>query len=96
LRGLKGGEKKMKLDQKTVANTLAVLGAVFFLGCYLLVLVLPDLYKSIAQSWMHGIDLSLIWKPRTGNFLTGLVSFTLVSWISGWVFAVLYNKMIKR
>lgn len=86
----------MKLDAKAVAKTSAVLGGIFFLGCYFLVLFLPELYKGIAQSWMHGVDISLIWKPRAGNFLTGFVSFTLVSWVSGWAFAALYNKMIKR
>ena len=90
------GVIKMKLNEKSVANASGVLGAWFFLVCYLLVVFTPELYKTIAQSWMHGIDLNLVWKPIMGNFLLGLASFAVVSEISGWLFAMLYNKFAGK
>lgn len=85
----------MKLKETALANASGALGALFFLACYILVLTAPDVYKNIAQSWAHGVDLSSIWNPRMGNFMSGLISFTAASWISGWAFAWLYNKFVK-
>ncbi|KKR63431.1 hypothetical protein A2210_03400 [Candidatus Woesebacteria bacterium RIFOXYA1_FULL_40_18] len=85
----------MKLNENAVAKTSGVLGAWFFLVCYLLVFFMPEVYKAIVQSWMHGVDLNLIWKPMTGNFLLGFASFSAVSWVSGWLFAWIYNKFSK-
>ncbi len=85
----------MKLNETALANTSGVLGAIFFLACYALVITAPDTYKAIAQSWMHGIDLNLVWRPAAGNFILGIISFTAVSWITGWLFAYLYNKLSK-
>lgn len=85
----------MKLNEKGVAGASAVLGAIFFMVCYGLVIFAPTIYRDIAQSWAHGVDLSLIWRPRAGNFLVGLISFSGVSYLSGWAFALLYNKMVK-
>lgn len=85
----------MKLNEKALANTLACLGLASFIGCVLLTIVAPGIYQAIMQSWFHGVDLSLIWNPRPGNIVLGLISFTLISWLSGWAFAWLYNKFTK-
>lgn len=86
----------MKLNEMAVAHASGILGAIFFLACYILVIFAPEVYRVTAQSWVHGVDLSLIWRPRAGNFILGLLTFSLVSWVSGWVFAWLYNKLIKQ
>jgi hypothetical protein len=85
----------MRLKETALANAAGTLGAIFFLGCYGLVLVAPEIYKGVAQSWMHGVDISTIWSPRTGNVILGFTSFTVTSWISGWVLARLYNNFVK-
>ena len=85
----------MKLNKKAFAGAAAALGAAYYLACYVIVLVAPDVYRDVAQSWAHGVNISAIWRPMTGNFLTGIVSFTGTSWISGWLLAFLYNRMVK-
>lgn len=84
----------MKLNEKALANTLASLAAASFIFCVLLTIFAPGVYQAIVQSWFHGVDLSLIWNPQPGNVVLGFVSFTLISWLSGWAFAKLYNKFI--
>lgn len=78
------------------ANASGVLGAIYFLGCYLVAAIFPDSYKAVAESWMHMINLSGLWKSAPEGFLLGLVSFTLVSWVTGWFFAWLYNSFTKK
>lgn len=85
----------MKLSEKALANASGVLGAAYFLGCYFVALLVPGLYKTVATSWFHMLDLSSAWKSAPSGFLLGLISFTVVSWISGWLFAWLYNKFVK-
>lgn len=85
----------MKLNERAVATSAAVLGGIYFIGCYVLVLVAPDVYKNIAQSWAHGVNIDLIWNPMAGNAILGFLSFVGFSAVTGWVFAFLYNKIIK-
>lgn len=86
----------MKFNEKALANTLGFLGALYYLVCYLIVLIFPNFYRAIAQSWFHGMDLNLVWKGAPGGLITGVVSFTAVSWFSGWLFAVLYNRFLAK
>ncbi len=85
----------MKLKETALANAAGVLGAVYFVGCWVVAWAMPDLYKSIATSWMHMLNLEGLWKSAPGDFGLGIVSFTLVSWSTGYLFAWLYNKFVK-
>lgn len=86
----------MKLNEKALANASAVLVAIVYVVCALFVAVLPDLSRAVAGSWFHGIDLESIWTgtPR-GNFVLGLATAVVLSWLAGWVFARVYNKFAK-
>ena len=86
----------MRLNGKALSNGFAVLGAASYLFCYAVAAVLPGLYKAVAQSWFHMIDLSGAWKSAPSGFVLGLVSFTIVSWISGWLIAECYNYFLGK
>lgn len=85
----------MKLNEKAFANTSGLLAAVYFVGCYIIASVMPSLYEAVLDSWMHMLNLSGLWKTAPDGFLIGLISFTAVAWVSGWLFAWLYNKLAK-
>ena len=85
----------MKLKESAFANASGLLGAIYFVGCFVVASWLPGLYKSVAESWMHMLDLSGVWKSAPEGFLLGLVSFTVISWLTGWLFAWLYNRFTK-
>jgi hypothetical protein len=85
----------MKLKITAVANAAGLLGAIYFVGCYLVAWIMPDLYKSVAESWMHMLNLDGLWKQGPSEFVTGFISFVIVSWVTGYIFAWLYNKFVK-
>lgn len=89
------GVRFMKLKESAFANVSGVLGAVYFVGCFAVASITPGLYKSIAESWMHMLNFGGLWKNTPGDFGLGIISFTLVSWVMGWLFAWLYNKFIR-
>jgi hypothetical protein len=85
----------MKLKETALANAFGLLGVIYFVGCYAVAWAMPALYKSVAESWMHMLDLSGLWRQGPSNFGIGLISFVIVSWVSGYLFAWLYNKFVK-
>lgn len=89
----------MKLNEKVIAHSLAIVAGAYYIICILLVYIAPDLYKNIAISWAHGVDLAQIWRgspPESGTMLWGLVAFTVSAWITGYIFAFLYNYLLKN
>lgn len=86
----------MKLNEKAWANASAVFIGIVYVFCALGVVLFPGIAKAVAGSWFHGIDLGLIWTGSARpNFLLGLVTAVGLSWIGGWIFAWLYNRLAK-
>lgn len=85
------------LKEVPLANALAAVMGVFYVVCRLLVGIAPDLFRSIAQSWFHGYDLSAIPAGSTtfNGFLFGLITAVLATWVFGYLFAWAYNKFSK-
>jgi len=86
----------MKLNEIAWANASGVLVGIVYVFCSLAIALFPDLSLTIAQSWVHGIDFGVVWtaSPR-GNFLLGLITAVGLSWVAGWIFAYLYNRLAK-
>lgn len=84
------------LKAKPFANALAITMAVVYVVCALAVAVSPNLFRAVATSWFHGVDLEAIWTggPR-GNFFLGLISAVIFSWLFGYFLAWVYNKVGK-
>ncbi|OGM55957.1 hypothetical protein A3F62_05275 [Candidatus Woesebacteria bacterium RIFCSPHIGHO2_12_FULL_44_11] len=85
----------MKLNQMALANAFGVLAAVYYVACYFLALLAPEVYKSVALTWFHMIDLSVAWRDAPMGFGLGIVTFTASSWVSGWLLGAVYNKFVK-
>jgi len=88
----------MKLDPTRTANALAIVGAVLYIVCVLLVASAPMFYRGVAQTWMHGFNLSTLpIMPMTmGGSVYGVVTFTVVAWLAGYAFASVYNGLGKK
>lgn len=88
--------RSVKLNVSAWANTSGIFMGIVYVFCSLAIALFPEISRVVAQSWIHGIDLSVVWtgSPR-GNFLLGLVTAAGLSWVAGWLFAWLYNKLIK-
>lgn len=85
----------MKFNPTATGNAFAFTTGVFFVACRVLVGAFPDLMFAIAQSWFHGVALT---KFDSGSlsvsaFVIGLVSSMVLTWITGYIFAKVYNLM---
>lgn len=88
----------MKHHPTATANALAATTAIIYVVCRGAFVVAPDLAMTIAKSWFHGIDISLIavQSVDTGSWVVGIVSATAGAWLTGYLFAVVYNKFVKK
>ena len=86
---------KERLNEKKVANTLAVTAGIISLVCYILILIVPVGTISFFGAIFHGIDLSKIAVESIsiGNGLLGVVEAIILGCIIGWLFAKIYNSM---
>jgi len=76
------------------ANSLAVISAVFYVLCRVVVGVAPGLFVAIAESWFHGLVIAPEpWPAMSAtSFVLGLVSFAAVAWVFGYAWAWLYKR----
>lgn len=84
----------MKHDPMATANAMAVTVAFIAVVCALAIMLAPEVSMSVAQSWFHGIDLSIVRtavNPSLGTLLYGWVTATIGGWVVGYVFANAYN-----
>ena len=88
----------MKLDAKAFANAAALIVAAIYVVCVAVVAIAPDFFLSIANSWIHALDLTKIKDINitAGSFIWGLITIVIVSWVVDYFFAVAYNSLIKR
>lgn len=86
----------MKLKELAWANTSAITIGVVYLVCAFGVSAFPDFSRALAQSWFHTWNLDPLWTGASrGNFVLGLVSSMVGLWLVGYLFAWLYNRLVK-
>lgn len=86
------------LNAKAFANATAIVMAVWVLGCLALSLMVPDLLFSVAQSWMHTINLNLVKTTLNfdlGSVVLGLITAVGLTWITTYATIWLYNRLSK-
>ena len=88
----------MKHDPKATANALATTTAGIYVVCRVLIGLFPDLSFTIAQSWLHGVQLTKLdtWSLTMPSFFLGLITATIGAWFVGWCFAHCYNFFSKQ
>lgn len=86
------------LNAKAFANATATVMAAWVIFCTLLSYLVPDLLFSIAQSWMHTINLEVVktsFNPNLGSLILGLVSAVALTWVTIYALVELYNRWTK-
>ncbi len=87
------------LNAKAFANAAATIMAVWVVVCAFLSYIAPELLFSVAQSWMHNINLDAArttFTPSPGSLLLGLVSASGLTWVTAYATIILYNKWAKK
>ena len=83
-----------KLNAKRVAMTLAIVSAILYIACALLIAIAPDFTMNLFSNLFHGIDINKIASTSISlaGTLLGLVEIIVYALIAGWLFALIYNK----
>lgn len=85
-------------NPKATAHALASVGAILYALCALWVVAAPASFLSVMTLWAHTVDLQALPMKTPGflGLLSGLVTFTAVTWLIGYFFARFYNYFSKR
>lgn len=82
----------------TTANALTATAVVLYVLCVVWVKISRPTYMSMMGGWFHGVNWQAL--PAApmmgGNLLSGLVTFAIVAWVSGYLFASFYNWFASR
>lgn len=87
----------MKLNSKALALSLGVLTAILSVLCAFLIRFWPEATMKFF-GWVTHMDLLGFVGQRVvtwSNFLGGTIVMFLAAYISGWIFASLYNRISK-
>lgn len=88
----------MQLQSKKFALAAAGTGAILYLACAILVAIAPEFAVNLFGNLFHGITMETLAAPDTmtvGRVLIGLIQVVIYTYLLGWVFAALYNKLTK-
>jgi hypothetical protein len=81
-----------------LANSAAIVAALFFVLCAIFVAVAPGISLAVLQSWFHGVQLSLLPGAgmSAGGFVLGITTLVATAWVSAAALATLYNWLGGR
>lgn len=84
------------LKPQAFANAIAATAVIFYILLFILQLAAPPLFQLIFNSQFLGADVaSLLPKMNLANFAGLLIAIGVVSWIFGYLIAVIYNRFAK-
>ena len=78
----------MKTDKIVLGNAFALATGIYYVGCYILALIAPQLFLNVTASWFHMFDLGRIGQATATNpvsFMLGLVSLVISAWLFGFI-----------
>lgn len=88
----------MQLQSKKFALAAAGTGAILYLACAVLVAIAPEFAVKSFDYLFHGITMQTLAAPETmtlGRVVIGLIQVVIYTYLLGWVFAGLYNRLTK-
>ncbi len=87
----------MKFNSKAIALSFGIMAGLVSIICGLLLLIAPDFAFTLANYFTHGMDLAKISKPATvSGVLTGTIMIIALSYIIAYIFAEIYNRLVKE
>lgn len=84
-----------KLNATRVALSLAIVSAILYIACALLVVIAPNFATTLFSNLFHGVDITQIAAKSIslGSTLVGFVEVVIYALIAGCLFAWVYNKI---
>lgn len=85
------------LNPQAAANAFAAASIIFYLVLVSLKLIAPPFFKLILNSQFLGADIaSEVPRLNIANLLGYLIAMAVVTWIFGYIVAVIYNKSLSK
>ena len=87
------------LNSKAFAHATTIVTAAFYLVCAALSFVAPDFITSLGNSWVHALNLEAIKIKTQPSFVTlayGLITISVVTWVTTYALIELYNRLAKK
>jgi len=84
----------MKLDAAKFGLAWAITFGVFWIICSVLVWLMPGPMMNVSGHMVHGDLSAMHWHLALAGVLLGLVAWTLVAGFTGWLVAVVYNRLL--
>ena len=85
----------MKLDPKAMAMASAIVTAIIWTICSLLVAAFPGQMMAFTGHMVHADFSQLNWTMDFPGYVIGLVIWTVDVAFAVWLFAVIYNRLTK-
>ena len=88
----------MKHNPMATANALATVGGILYVICAGWVMVSRNSFMGMMGTWAHGVRLSALPtnQPDLGTLVVGFITFVLAAWLTGYVFANVYNSFLGK
>ena len=86
------------LNAKAVSLSFAITTVILYLLCSLFVYISSQGFSAFLNTWVHGLDLTMIvsLRPFTfTSFIIGFVSIFIASLAFGYVFSAIYNALSR-
>ena len=84
----------MKLDAVKFGLAWAISFAIFWVICSLMVWFMPGMMLNMSGHMVHGDLSAMQWRLSGAGVLLGLVAWSLVAGITGWLVAAVYNRLL--
>ncbi len=90
-----------RLNPWIVGIAMAITFSILSTACAIAIALFPDGTLSFFNAWFHGLDLTLLKPPggrplTLGQFVYGLFGIAVTGFITGAVFATVYNLLRPR
>ncbi len=94
----KSEELNHELNPKVVSFSLAIISGITYVLCAVFFVLAPQATLGFFKEMFHGIDITKIAVPSVplGSAVFGFVEIVVFSLIAGWLFAAIYNYLLKR
>lgn len=87
------------LNAKAFASAVTLVTAIFYIACWLLSTLAPDLIFNIAKSWIHSLSIDSLRSTTAMSLesvLFGLITISILTWITTYATIWLYNILAKK
>lgn len=87
------------LNAKAFSNAVTLVTAVFYIACWALSTLAPDLIFNIAKSWIHSLNIDSLKSTTTMSWdsvILGLVTISVLVWVTTYTTIWLYNLWAKK